>query len=585
MGTGYRSRGPCKLTGPASTSAGPTMESTAPLHTEGEILGPYVLERLLGRGAAAEVWQAVESGELGFRKRQALKLLRPPPGEMEAQKKALINEARVCGHLKHPGVVDVYRVGEHNGVIYIAMEFVDGPDLNTLLEGLRRQKIQIPISVCMDMAIEITDALDHAHTARGDDGKALQIIHRDLKPSNILVDRRGLLKISDWGLVKSALNLESTTRGVVKGTPGYIAPEVWGGTRDFRPSIDLFAVGAMLYEFVVAERLFRGRNLARIAEQVARRKPEDEAKRVAERCPELVPIMENLLQRVPGKRFQTAAELSKVLRELRASLGGGERLKDFLRETSQLVERMAPSVTGTGRVKPRSGDTAVSPPIPPPYQLPSDAPDSIDLMDKEPKLNLADSVREMDSIVDGEVTVAPGGEPTVAPAEESAADLPPDPDDSEPATDPSMIAAPALAPKAGQPGFEVLQTVAMSPMEVSSFGHSDSIASSAVPATRAMPAQGSLSGQSPQGPNYPEEAVETLPPDGPARVPAPGRASTSGVRKRKRKRKRKRTGAARSRPARPLAPPPSKGPSKGMILFVVGGLTLLAIGIILVVLK
>ncbi len=563
------------------------MESTAPLHTEGEILGPYVLERLLGRGAAAEVWQAVESGDLGFRKRQALKLLRPPPGEMEAQKKALINEARVCGHLKHPGVVDVYRVGEHNGVIYIAMEFVDGPDLNTLLEGLRRQKIQIPISVCMDMAIEITDALDHAHTARGDDGKALQIIHRDLKPSNILVDRRGLLKISDWGLVKSALNLESTTRGVVKGTPGYIAPEVWGGTRDFRPSVDLFAVGAMLYEFVVAERLFRGRNLARIAEQVARRKPEEEAKRVAERCPELVPVMENLLQRVPSKRFQTAAELSKVLRELRASLGGGERLKDFLRETNHLVERMAPSVTGTGRVKPQAGDTAVSPPVPPPYQLPSDAPDSIDLMAEEPKFNLADSVREMDSIIDGEVTVAPGGEDTVAPVEESPADLPPDPDDAEPVTDPSMTAAPALAPQAeaakpAKPGFEVPQTVAMSPMDAGSFGHGDSIASSAVPATRAMPARESMSGQSPLGPDYPEEAAETLPPDAPRNAGVSGGTSTSGVRKRKRKRKR--SGAARSRP-RPLQPAPKPGPSKAMILFVVGGLTLLAIGIILVVLK
>ena len=143
------------------------MESPAPIHHEGEHLGPYVLERLLGRGAAAEVWQVVETGDLGFRKRQALKLLRPPPGEMEAQKKALINEARVCGHLKHPGVVDVYRVGEQAGEIFVAMEFVDGPDLNTFLEGLRRQQIKIPVSVCLEMALEIVEALHHAHTEHG----------------------------------------------------------------------------------------------------------------------------------------------------------------------------------------------------------------------------------------------------------------------------------------------------------------------------------------------------------------------------------------------------------------------------------
>ncbi len=573
------------------------MDSTVPLHTEGEALGPYVLERLLGRGADAEVWQAIETGDLGFRKRQALKLLRPPPGEMEAQKKALINEARVLGHLKHPSVVDVYRVGEHHGVIYIAMEFVDGPDLNTLLEGLRRSRIEIPISVCMDMAIEITEALDHAHTARDDEGKSLQIIHRDLKPSNILVDRRGLLKISDWGLVKSALNLESTTRGVVKGTPGYIAPEVWGGTRDFRPSVDLFAVGAMLYEFVVGERLFQGRNLARIAEQVARRKPEDEAKRVATRCPELVPIMENLLQRVPGKRFQTASELSRALRDLHLSMGGGERLKEFLRETEHLVERIAPSVTGTGRIKPRD-DTPATTPLPPPHALDLDAPDSVDLI-QEPKFNLADSVREMDSIVDGAVTVAP-------PGDDSPMDLPPDPDDAEPATDPSLSAEPVLAhalnaAAPARPGFEVPQTVAMSPMDVSPspFGHQDQgpMDAGGVGATRAMPAQPAVA-ESSSEPSYPEEAADTLPPDAPSESGAiPGAGSSSGVTKRKRKRKRPagaaRTGkksseasGVRSRPAAsPFQAPVSTGPSKGMVIFVVLGLTLLAIGLILVVLK
>ena len=550
------------------------MESTVPLHSEGEVLGPYVLERLLGRGAAAEVWQAVETGDLGFRKRQALKLLRPPPGEMEAQKKALINEARVCGHLKHPGVVDVYRVGEHNGVIYIAMEFVDGPDLNTLLEALRRQKIEIPISVCLDMAIEISEALDHAHTARGDDGKALQIIHRDLKPSNILVDRRGLLKISDWGLVKSALNLESTTRGVVKGTPGYIAPEVWGGTRDFRPSVDLFAVGAMLYEFVVGERLFQGRNLARIAEQVARRKPAAEASRVTARCAPLTPIVENLLQRVPGKRFQTAQELSTELRNLRASLGGGERLKDFLRKTEHVVERIAPSVTGTGRIRP--AETA-------PAQEPvSVAPEPPSDETSERPFNLADSVREMNSIMDGEPTVAPDDNP---------ADLPDDPDDVEPPTDPDMEPNAALAhqleepdtpvpprPAPARPAFEAPQTVAMAPnAEASSSSFvgraADNLAAQGVPATRAMAPQESLSGV-----DYPEEAADTLPPDAPSGVR--DLPDSSGIRRRKKRRKKK-----RKRTTSPLTPPAPTGPSKGMILFVIGGLTLLAIGIILVVLK
>jgi serine/threonine-protein kinase len=322
------------------------MEALPQTHQVDEVFGPFRLERALGRGAAAEVWQAVEIGSLGFTKRQALKLLRPPPGEMESQKKALINEARVCGRLKHPGVVDVYKVGEHQGELYIAMEFVDGPDLNTLLDALRRRQVIVPVGVCLDVALDLLEALDHAHNASADDGQPLRIVHRDLKPSNVLVDRRGVLKISDWGLVKSTLNIESTTRGIVKGTPGYIAPEVWGGTRDFKPAADLFAVGAMLYELIVSERLFQGRNLARIAEQVARRKPEEEAARVRERCPELEPVLARLLQRAPANRYTTAADVMEAMRPIREKYPGSDTIKKFLREIHDLVEEICPSTGG-----------------------------------------------------------------------------------------------------------------------------------------------------------------------------------------------------------------------------------------------
>lgn len=311
-------------------------------HHIGEEVGPYRLERLLGQGASAEVWLANEQGELGFTKRQALKLLRPPPGDIEGQKKALINEARVCGRLKHPGLVDVYRVGEHAGELFIAMEYVEGSDLNSLMSALRRRAIPFPVRAGLEAAINLAEALEHAHTRVDDDGQLLGIVHRDLKPSNVLVDRAGTLKISDWGLVKSSLNIESTTRGVVKGTPGYIAPEVWGGTRDFKPTADLFALGAMLYEMIVGERLFRGKNLARIAEQVARRKPDEEAARVRERCPELEVVLTRMLQRAPGRRYSTAEQFSAALRPLRDRYPSGEGITSFLLSVRELIDEWGP---------------------------------------------------------------------------------------------------------------------------------------------------------------------------------------------------------------------------------------------------
>ncbi len=387
-------------------------------HEPGEVFGPYRLERRLGRGAAAEVWLAVETGDMGFSKRQALKLLRPPPGELEAQKKALINEARVCGRLGHPGIVDVYRVGEQSGELFIAMEFVDGPDLNSLLEALRAEKKEIPLGAGIDLCIELCEALDHAHNACEDDGSPLAIIHRDLKPSNVLVDRRGLVKISDWGLVKSTLNIESTTRGIVKGTPGYIAPEVWGGTRNFRPSVDLFAVGAMLYEVVVGKRLFTGRNLARIAEQVARRKPTEEAGHAAERAPALVPILEKVLQRVPDRRYQVAIDLADDLRDVRDTLAARDNFKSFLRGVKPVVERLAPRSL-------RSGENS------------------------RPSKRISDPRHDAPTpseVIPRPASLGPGAEPTPAPAPKVAGTRPPPPSVSvedartEPAT--SAVSAP-----------------------------------------------------------------------------------------------------------------------------------------------
>ena len=311
-------------------------------HRPGEKIGPFTLERALGKGAAAEVWLAIETTELGFTKRQALKLLQPPPGELEEQKKALLNEARVCGLLKHPGIVDVYKVDSIDGEMFIAMEFIDGPDLNTLLHALRMREISLPVGAAIEIAIKLCEALGHAHNASGTQGEALHIIHRDLKPSNVLVDRMGILKITDWGLVKSHLNIGATTLGVVKGTPGYIAPEVWGGTREFKPAGDLFAVGAILYEALQGERLFHGRNLGRIAQQVARRSPRQEAEMIEERCPDLVPILENLLQRHPEDRYASAAQVLTMLRPIRDQYPLRETFKAFISEHAALLEEIAP---------------------------------------------------------------------------------------------------------------------------------------------------------------------------------------------------------------------------------------------------
>ena len=500
-----------------------------PAHEPGEVFGPYTLERPLGRGAAAEVWQVVEEGDLGFSKRQALKLLKPPPGEMEAQKKALINEARVCGRLKHPGVVDVYKVGAHEGELFIAMEFVDGPDLNTLLVALRRRKHEFPVRAALAAAVDLTEALEYAHNAADDDGERLGIVHRDLKPSNVLVDRRGMFKISDWGLVKSTLNIESTTRGIVKGTPGYIAPEVWGGTRDFKPAADLFAVGAMLYEFLAGERLFQGRNLARIAEQVARRKPEEEAAKIADRCPELVPVLTKLLQRAPARRYSSGTELLAELRPL-ADKAEGPTLKTFLRSVRPVLDEIAPvrPTTRFPKSSTASGSGAVPDRPPTPMPPPPRPEPDLTATDEGPALQPHQLGPDAD-------TASQSGLPA----------------DSAPAGSEARRESDVALDSASIPeGFDPEETPAP-PSFITGAGRTGDDVND-VPATRAMPPSASMPAE--------------LGPAAPAPTP-PRPLGPDGKPRRRRRRRRP-------------PPPPKKVPSSGLaVVVVVFGLLMLGAGI------
>ena len=534
-----------------------------PTHEAGERFGPYTLERPLGRGAAAEVWQVVEAGALGFQKRQALKLLRPPPGEMETQKKALINEARVCGRLKHPGVVDVYRVGEESGELFIAMEFVDGPDLNTLLVALRRRGVQLPVRASIEAAIDLAEALHYAHEIRDDDDELLDVVHRDLKPSNVLVDRRGVLKISDWGLVKSTLNIESTTRGIVKGTPGYIAPEVWGGTRDFKPAADLFAVGAMLYEFIVGERLFQGKNLARIAEQVARRKPEEEAARVGERCPPLVPVMTRLLQRAPVNRYQTGAELTEDLRPLQEQYRD-EPLKAFLRGVRNIVDEIAPISRSSRMSQQRAPELPAGSPGASPSQLPVTDPGSapagpVDLVATGKAAAVEISIEE-EAPTPGRLDEA---DPPVL--DEAAATGPMEP----PAR---TAAAPEKAPDDNH----------QSPSFPAGSGWVQGKSTSDVPATRAMSPAATLPTPAPVVPE-PAAAEPTAPP--PGAVATPGPEDSTGIqvgpdgRPRRRKRRHGQGGGARKGQRRPAAPPKRFPPPVLATAVALTGLLLLLLGV------
>ena len=318
----------------------------------GTHLDRFRLERLLGTGAFGQVWLAMDEGSHGFRKRVALKILAKTTNQKRID--ALFREARICGALNHPGIVDVYGVMQTDDASFIIMEFVEGETLSALWKDLEFLSVRFPRSIILDIGISVCEALYHGWTAQDESGNDLHIVHRDLKPANIMISDRGSVLVCDFGIAKVPTDVETTRAGKLKGTPSYLAPELWQGKRNFRPAIDLWSLGVILWEMTAGRRFFGRAGMAEIFDLVSSRSPAAEALELSGYFPQLVPVVEKLLQREQDGRYQSALEVADKLRAIRNEIGASGDLLQF----SRLVR--------AGRLEPedRQGSLVALPALP-----------------------------------------------------------------------------------------------------------------------------------------------------------------------------------------------------------------------------
>jgi serine/threonine protein kinase len=250
----------------------------------GEKLGPYEIKALIGAGGMGEVYRATDA-RLG--RDVAIKVVRR--GDDVARQRQLLTEARAVGSLKHPNIVQVHDIGEHNGAPYLVMELVEGDSLRHHLQGGR-----IAVAKQLEWAVQMASGVAAAHRAG--------VTHRDLKPENILIaeDGAGTVKILDFGLARrsprSTVDYEAastyTDPSLLKGTPSYMSPEQAGGeTVDHRT--DQFAIGVILYEMATGTRAFQRPTFAETLAAIIQGSPEPipesnplppQARWVIERC-------------------------------------------------------------------------------------------------------------------------------------------------------------------------------------------------------------------------------------------------------------------------------------------------------------
>jgi serine/threonine protein kinase len=293
----------------------------------GSVLGPYVLGDRLGLGGMAEVYVAHRAGPRGFAKRFAVKRILPELAQDARFVAMFCDEARICAALCHPNIVQVVDFGESQGELFMAMEFVDGVSLARLLRSVSARRERFPRGTALHIAHEVLRGLGFAHEALDEHGRPLGIVHRDVSPGNVLLGRAGEIKLGDFGIVRSEFVDRRTYPGELKGKVGYMSPEQVMGT-EVDPRSDLFTVGIILAEMLLARPLFSGQNEFEILTNIYEANLSTLDRHATDLPVSLQNTLRKALSREPTKRFQNAAEfagaLRDVARELDITLGDSE---------------------------------------------------------------------------------------------------------------------------------------------------------------------------------------------------------------------------------------------------------------------
>ena len=295
-------------------------------------LGPYRLVSRLGAGGFATVFKAISRGELGFERMVAVKLLHPGIIERSpGMTRALADEARLLGRIRHPNIVAAQWFGqlepeEGEPVWAIVMDYVEGKSWRELLYRAEATRRQLPRNELYDVHLGVARGLAYAHSMTDEEGEPLGLVHRDLKPENVMISSQGEVKLLDFGIAKVRDRLADTTdSGNVRGTVAYMSPEqVRGGDVDFRS--DYFALGTMLYEGLTNVRLFRAEEPVVSMYRIAHLKLQDVLLPLHRIAPEAVPLLERLLHPDRQQRCADGEEVVEALERLRGtvdSLGAG----------------------------------------------------------------------------------------------------------------------------------------------------------------------------------------------------------------------------------------------------------------------
>jgi serine/threonine-protein kinase len=305
----------------------------------GDRIDRYEVLFELGRGGMSAVFAARRTGQGGFDKLLALKVLLPHIASDARFRELFLNEARLCAELEHPNVVSVFDLTEHEGLPLLVMELVRGQSLRTALEVLAPER---RLAFGFRVMLAAAEGLHSAHRACKPDGTPLGIVHRDISPENILIGYDGRVKVADFGIAKGRFTSPVTITGEIRGKLAYLAPEQITRDEDVSPRTDIWALGIVLYEIIYGRSPFLGETDAETLWNITARAPTFAA---GDGVPEpLVDLMRECLSRRAAERPGSAREfgrrLESAITERYACDVGEELSRAFERQRLEQAERL-----------------------------------------------------------------------------------------------------------------------------------------------------------------------------------------------------------------------------------------------------
>ena len=253
----------------------------------------YEIMQTIGEGGMANVYLA---RDVILDRYVAIKILRGDLAGDEKFVRRFQREALAASSLSHPNIVEMYDVGEDNGMYFIVMEYIQGKTLKQLI----KKRGALTLSECIDIMLQLTDGVDHAHSS--------YIIHRDLKPQNIMIQDNGEIKITDFGIAMALNNTQLTQTNSVMGSVHYLPPEQASG-KGATVKSDIYSMGIMLFELLTGSLPFKGDN----AVEIAFKQIKDDIPSVKEINPSIPQSVENIVLKAtaknPKNRYNSAKEM------------------------------------------------------------------------------------------------------------------------------------------------------------------------------------------------------------------------------------------------------------------------------------